>query len=271
LALGSKHLRAGVEAGLASNDKVFRETARRLTLQVIPERAVGEFEKVLVNGALVERQDALHVLANFPGPDADRLLSAQLDALDAGQVEPRLTLDLLEAAAARSNSVVLAKLAKFETTRKVNDRLAQWRECLEGGDSKRGELVFWEHAAGCVRCHRIKEVGGDVGPELNGVGKRMTREQILEAIVDPNASIAAGYENVLLEKTNGELISGVLVSEGADELSVKNLEDGGVVKVKRNDIKERTRGPSPMTPDLATLLGKRNLRDLVEYLAGLRR
>ena len=144
-------------------------------------------------------------------------------------------------------------------------------EGLEGGDAKRGEIVFAEHPAGCMRCHKINSVGGDVGPDLRGLGERMTREQILHSIVDPNASIAAGYENVLIEKTNGELISGLLTHGTADELSLKNLEDGHVVKVKPGEVKKRTRGLSVMVPDLAEMLGKRNLRNLIEYLAGLRR
>ena len=270
-ALDSTRLRAAVEAGLGANDGALREAARKLMLRAAPERAVVELEKVLATGSLAERQSALGVLAALPDAAVDPLLAARLDALDAGRLEHGLTLDLLEAAAGRSNAAVRAKLAGFETRRKPDDPLARWRECLEGGDAKRGELVFAEHAAGCARCHKINGAGGDVGPDLRGLGKRMTREQILQAIVDPNASIAAGYENVLIEKTNGELIGGVLTRETADELSLKGLEDGRVVSVKLGEVKTRTRGLSSMVPELVDVLGKRNLRDLIEYLAGLRR
>jgi quinoprotein glucose dehydrogenase len=268
-ALDSTRLRAAVEAGLGSNDKAFREVARKLMPRAAPERAVGEFEKVLATGSLAERQSALGVLATLPAADVDLLLATQLDALAAGRLDRGLTLDLLEAAAGRSSAAVQAKLAIFDTRRKPDDALARWRECLEGGDAKRGEVVFAEHAAGCMRCHKINGVGGDVGPDLRGLGKRMTREQILQEIVDPNASIAAGYENVLIEKSNGELVAGLLTHETADELSLKNLEDGRMVKVKPGEVKKRTRGLSLMVPELAEMLGKRNLRDLIEYLSGL--
>jgi quinoprotein glucose dehydrogenase len=270
-ALGSTRLRAAVEAGLDSSDKVFREAARKLMVQIVPERAVGEFEKVLATGSVVERQETLGSLATLPGKDADRLLAAQLDALADGRLPESIALDLLEAAARRSNGTIRAKVASLESKRKGNDPLAAWRECLNGGDVKRGELVFSEHAAGCMRCHKINNVGGDVGPDLRAVGLRMTREQILTAIVDPNASIAPGYENVLIEKTGGELLAGILTHETPDEISLKNLENGAAITVKQTEIKKRTRNPSPMTPDLAVLLGKRNLRDLVEYLAELRK
>lgn len=270
-ALDSTRLRAAVEVGLGSNDKAFREAARKLMLRAVPERAVGELEKVLATGSVAERQFALGLLATLPVADVDLLLATQLDALAADRLDHGLTLDLLEAAAGRSSAAVQAKLATFETRRKPDDALARWRECLEGGDARRGEVVFAEHATGCMRCHKINGAGGDVGPDLRGVGKRMTREQILQAIVDPNASIAAGYETVLIEKTNGELIAGLLTHETADELSLKNLEDGRVVKVKPGEVKKRTKGLSSMIPQLAEMLGKRNLRDLIEYLAGLRK
>jgi quinoprotein glucose dehydrogenase len=270
-ALGSTRLRAAVEAGLDSSDTSLREAARKLMVQTVPERAVGEFEKVLARGSVPECQEALGVLATLAGSDVDRLLATQLDALGEGRLAEAVTLDLLEAAARRPNPAVRAKLASFEANRKAGDLLASWRECLKGGDVKRGEVVFTEHAAGCMRCHKVNGAGGDVGPDLRGLASRMTREQILTAIVDPNASIASGYENVALEKTNGEFVAGVVVRETADELSLKNLEDGAALSVKKTDIKKRTRNPSPMTPDVAALLGKRNLRDLVEYLAGLRK
>jgi hypothetical protein len=63
---------------------------------------------------------------------------------------------------------------------------------------------------------------------------------------------------------------GLLTHETAEEVSLKSLEDGRVVKVKPGEVKKRTRGLSLMVPDLAEMLGKRNLRDLIEYLAGLR-
>ena len=43
------------------------------------------------------------------------------------------------------------------------------------------------------------------------------------------------------------------------------------MSVKLGEVKTRTRGLSSMVPELADVLGKRNLRDLIEYLAGLRR
>jgi glucose/arabinose dehydrogenase/cytochrome c551/c552 len=47
----------------------------------------------------------------------------------------------------------------------------------------------------CLVCHRIGPDGGDIGPSLNGVGKRRTEEQILATIVSPPAKTSAGAPN----------------------------------------------------------------------------
>jgi aldose sugar dehydrogenase len=47
----------------------------------------------------------------------------------------------------------------------------------------------------CLLCHRVGSAGGEIGPSLNGVGKRLTEEQILAAIVSPPAKTKAGTPN----------------------------------------------------------------------------
>lgn len=47
---------------------------------------------------------------------------------------------------------------------------------------------------GCAACHDLNGSGADIGPAMNGIGTRMTRLDMIEAIIDPNAVIAEGYE-----------------------------------------------------------------------------
>ncbi len=47
----------------------------------------------------------------------------------------------------------------------------------------------------CLSCHRIGADGGEIGPSLNGVGKRRTEDQIRAAIVSPPAKTSAGTPN----------------------------------------------------------------------------
>jgi cytochrome c553 len=64
----------------------------------------------------------------------------------------------------------------------------------EGGDPARGrELFFKNEIIGCTRCHKVGDVGGDVGPDLSDLAKRTDRAYILESLIDPNAKIAESY------------------------------------------------------------------------------
>jgi mono/diheme cytochrome c family protein len=48
-------------------------------------------------------------------------------------------------------------------------------------------------AQGCSACHHLTEPVRLVGPSLFDVGKRLTRGEIYEALMDPDATIAEGY------------------------------------------------------------------------------
>lgn len=87
-----------------------------------------------------------------------------------------------------------------ELTRRIGEvrgRDAQQAKAalLQGGEVDAGQFVFHsEPIASCVRCHALNGEGGKIGPALDGVGARLSREQILESLLDPNATLATGYE-----------------------------------------------------------------------------
>lgn len=47
----------------------------------------------------------------------------------------------------------------------------------------------------CMVCHRLGAEGGEIGPALDGIGGRMDASAIRDAILDPAANIAVGYES----------------------------------------------------------------------------
>src|SRR5262249_41942809 len=154
-----------------------RTEGRRVLVKLHPEQAVSVLEVTLSKGETVERQGALTALGEVSNPAADVLLSRWLDRLVAGQVPAGTQLDLLEAAGKRTAADIRAKLAKFEAARPKNDPLAKYRETLVGGDAERGRTIFYSKAeVQCLRCHKIKDEGGEVGPDLTGIGSRQKRD-----------------------------------------------------------------------------------------------
>ncbi len=50
---------------------------------------------------------------------------------------------------------------------------------------------------GCAACHSIMETVSTIGPDLNGIGDRLSIEQIRSSIITPNAVIAEGYPPIM--------------------------------------------------------------------------
>lgn len=252
-------------------DGRLRHRARRIRLAAAePIAIVKELSGVLDSGSMAEKQGAFAWLADLKHADADALIGQWLERFDKTPPPVEVRLDVLEAARRRADNPALKKsLANLAANRPRGDDLAPFRETLAGGDAEAGRKLFLDRTdLACLRCHKIQGAGGDVGPDLTGLGKRVQRDYILESIVLPNKQIAKGYETVVLVLGNGQVRTGILKSESPTEVRLMNAE-GQILVVPQGDIDERNRGPSSMPADLIHKMSPRELRDLVEFLSGL--
>jgi cytochrome c553 len=70
---------------------------------------------------------------------------------------------------------------------------------IAAGDVKRGEDLFFNSpVAACASCHMVNGKGGDVGPIMDGIAVRSDKDYITESLMDPNAKLAKGYENLTI-------------------------------------------------------------------------
>jgi quinoprotein glucose dehydrogenase len=139
-----------------------------------------------------------------------------------------------------------------------------------GGNAEEGRRIFRERAdASCIRCHTVNHEGGIVGPDLDGIGSRQNREYLLESIVFPNAKIAPGFESAAVKLKDNKVVVGVVKSETGSELTLMDA-DGKLIRINKNEIAARKRGPSAMPEGFNQMLSLRDLRNLVEFLASLK-
>lgn len=284
-------LSASVTLALSDTNSLVRREAVKLAAVGNPTTAVPLLERILATEKDTRlQQAALTALGELPGPAADTVLSAQLALLADKKLSPELHLELLEAAGkrpilatqvgrvSRLSSVVPVPAPATPTTAKERDGksggtpdlLHAFRPALAGGDAAEGKRLFNDHpGAQCLRCHAVRGNGGTVGPDLLGVGKRLTREQLLESIVFPNRVIAAGFENATIVLRGGANHAGLVKSETATELVLDSPEDGKLT-LKKADIEKRIRGLSAMPEGVDKLITRRELRDLVEFLSTLK-
>ena len=84
----------------------------------------------------------------------------------------------------------------------------------------------------------------------------------------PNATVAEAYRTTVILTDAGQTVAGIIVSEDAERVKLK-MADGGIKEVAVASIDERTSGPSSMPADLSGKLTRRELRDLIAWLASL--
>ena len=270
--LSSPELGKAVTLALKDDKSSLRIEAQRLLAKLSPAEALPLLANVLEKGDIREKQGAFATLGTMPVGASDQLLATWLDRPYA-KIPPEVELDLLEAAAHRDNPAVAARLKLAELSPTLDskppadDPVKAYRAVLLGGDASRGEKIFREKTeVSCLRCHKINDLGGEVGPPLTGIGARQDRRYLLESILAPNRQIAKGFETQVIATNDGQIQSGILKEETPDSLLLITAE-GKSLTIKKSDIEEQKRGVSAMPDDVPKHLTRFELRDLVEYLA----
>jgi quinoprotein glucose dehydrogenase len=151
------------------------------------------------------------------------------------------------------------------------DPLARWRMCLEGGDAERGRRIFASKAeTSCMKCHVVGDAGGsEAGPAMDDVGRRLTAEQLLHAIVEPNAEIAEGFESWLIMTDEDETFSGRILEEDAEVLLLETAKKEQL-EFEIAEIKARRRDVSAMPSNVSSHLSRAEMRDIIAFLSSLR-
>lgn len=118
----------------------------------------------------------------------------------------------------------------------------------------------------CASCHVLGQDGQRIGPELTGAGRNGIR-YLLENILDPNAVVGADFEVTLLELKGGDLVSGLVVAETSDAVTVRTVAEQRVV-AKAEVVRRSRPGGSLMPEGLLEGLEPRERLELLKYLSG---
>ncbi len=138
------------------------------------------------------------------------------------------------------------------------------------GDVAQGRAVFERPESSCITCHRIGKLGVDVAPPLDAIGAKLTKEQLLDSIINPNASLSMGFETTQLALKDGGTGFGIVRSETADEL-ILALPGGTTQKFRKADVTKREKLTTSLMPNgLSQVLSQAELVNLVEYLSSLK-
>ncbi|HEX7899531.1 MAG TPA: HEAT repeat domain-containing protein [Planctomycetota bacterium] len=164
------------------------------------------------------------------------------------------------------------KGALFEAKAKKLDPAAYEKHAASNkGDAGRGRALFADlKGVACVKCHKVKGDGGEVGPELFGVAAKFNRAQLVESVLYPSKQILDGYKLTKVLTTSGEVKSGRLAADGTEELILLDAE-GKRHAIKKGEIDRRQESDLSLMPDgLNTGLTPQDFSDLIAYLETLK-
>jgi putative membrane-bound dehydrogenase-like protein len=259
-----------MNTALGDADPAVRRAALGIlpTLPLSDAAKVQHLEAIIESGSVPEQQAAFEVLGGLKTTIARQALGSFLDRLAAGTLAPQVQIDLVDAVQTSGSALLLARLEAYQKARAADSLVIAFRGALlAGGDSRRGREVFTDNAAAqCSRCHALRGRGADVGPGLSSIGRTLSREQLLEALLEPNARIAPGFGTVSIKLRNGQQVDGTLREETDTHVV---LIAGTQQRIAKTDIADRTNPVSAMPP-VGLLLKPREIRDLVEFLSTLR-
>ncbi|TLD69670.1 c-type cytochrome [Phragmitibacter flavus] len=229
------------------------------------------------------QQQALALAKTVPQPVQAAIaptIEEWMTRLNSGSAHPALQLDLLETAEfyAATAPSIQKQLTLYEAARPAPaigasgiPVLPSPKELLHGGDIQRGRDIVSNHlAANCIACHIAESTtGSNVGPTLVGIGKLHTREYLLDSLLQPAATIAPGFGTVSLTLKDGTSTAGTLLEETSQELKIRTG-DGKTQTFDKTNITFQT-PPISIMPPMLGILTKREIRDVVEYLASLQK
>jgi len=166
-------------------------------------------------------------------------------------------------AAIRERAKILLAGAVNADRKKVID---QYQTALTlKGDVGRGRDLFRKN---CTACHRLENMGHEVGANLTAALRNKTPESLLLDVLDPSREVDTRYVEYRVNTTAGKTITGLLAVETPTSVTLKrgeNAED----TVLRSQIEEiRATAKSLMPDEFEKQLTTQQLADVFAYLLG---
>jgi putative membrane-bound dehydrogenase-like protein len=138
------------------------------------------------------------------------------------------------------------------------------------GDPAKGRELFAQGAGTCIACHKIDDLGRDIGPNLSHIGAIRTERDLLESILFPSATLARDYEAHLFETRDGQTHLGVIRSHTAEGLLIIDVA-GQEKTLPHTQIIADTPLPTSLMPmGLDQTMPEENLLHLTAYLRSLK-
>jgi putative membrane-bound dehydrogenase-like protein len=137
-----------------------------------------------------------------------------------------------------------------------------WLQLPAKADAKNGAKLFTK---ACATCHKLGDVGQNVGPDLASVGDKSV-QGLLTAILDPNRAVESRYINYAASTKSGKTYNGIIASETSTSITLVG-NDGKSQQLLRNELDELfSTGKSLMPEGLEKDITPKEMGDIIEFI-----
>jgi putative membrane-bound dehydrogenase-like protein len=195
-------------------------------------------------------------------------LTALLDAIEkkkvlAGQLEPFRVQQLRKHPNLQLRKRAMSLLAG-QITPDRKKAVESYKTALTlKGEVVRGKEVFKKN---CAVCHRLENVGVEVGPDLLSALRTKTAETLLVDILDPSREVDPRYINYEVTTRAGRAFTGMIAAETASSVTLRRAEkaEDTILRTQIDDF--RATAKSLMPEELEKQMTRQDVADVIAYL-----
>jgi putative membrane-bound dehydrogenase-like protein len=132
-------------------------------------------------------------------------------------------------------------------------------------DASHGRVVFQKN---CATCHRLDNMGVEVGADLLAALRTKTPESLLLDILDPSREVDPRFLNYTVVTKNGQTFTGIIAAETASSITLRRAEKAEDT-ILRDQIAEdgvQASTKSLMPEGLEAQLSKQDVADVIAFL-----
>ncbi|MFO0939576.1 MAG: PQQ-dependent sugar dehydrogenase [Pirellulales bacterium] len=138
------------------------------------------------------------------------------------------------------------------------------------GNIAEGKKLFEDQRVGCNKCHGIDGTSRSVGPNLNAIGNKFERRDLITSIIEPSRTIAIGFGTTSVVTVDGQVLSGILQRVTNTNIELLDKENK-TIRLALNDIETQKESNVSIMPDgLEQNLTNQEFADLIAYLESLK-
>jgi putative heme-binding domain-containing protein len=139
---------------------------------------------------------------------------------------------------------------------------------VASGDAIQGRVIF-EGKGKCLNCHRVRDRGSRVGPNLTEIGSVRRTVDLERSLLNPDADVIPSSRYIRIVTRDGATITGRLLNQ--DTFTVQVIDsDEQLRSFKKANLKEYGFIDKSLMSSYRDKLNNQELADIVSYLASLK-